>query len=564
VNAIATAQSASETVSLREVLDLPVLRGARTVAGEGGLDRRVWRVNVMEVPDILGWVQAGELLLTTAYPLRDDRARLLELVPALAERGLAGLALKPARYIDAIPDAMIEAADRLSFPLIELPPDASFNEIITAVLDVILNAQAARLRRSAEIHERFTSIVLGGGGLRQIAEALAELIDRPVAIVDAQHTIQAVVRGAGALGSPGSSLALGGEPALPPGASGASANTIADPGGGLRTVHLGEERVVVQPIQVGTERFGSIVVIEPGGETGEPAAEAVDAIEYAATVAALRQVQARGVAEADRRFQAVCLEELVTGRVERPVLMERANAFGWDLSVPRAALIARLETIGGTPFAELAGSTAEATARWRLADAARTALGRGAIAWERSADVAALGPVSDVREEPEAAAAARRFLAEVTRTLPDAVVSVGIGRPRADPLALAESYGEARRALEIGRGSRGPGHVSVFGELGIDRLLVHVPDAEQADFAETMLGLLLAHDARHRTDLLPTLETFLATRNAASTARRLFVHYNTVKGRLRVIEEILGPVLDDPDRCLGLALALRIRRSPEI
>jgi purine catabolism regulator len=106
--------------------------------------------------------------------------------------------------------------------------------------------------------------------------------------------------------------------------------------------------------------------------------------------------------------------------------------------------------------------------------------------------------------------------------------------------------------------------VSVFGELGIDRLLVHVPDAEQADFAETMLGPLLAHDARHRTDLLPTLETFLATRNAASTARRLFVHYNTVKGRLRVIEEILGPVLDDPDRCLGLALALRIRRSPEI
>ena len=551
-----------ETVSMEAVLDLPAMRGARAIAGVSGIQRRVRRVNVMEVPDILGWVQSDELLLTTAYPLRDDRARLMELVPALAARGLAGLAIKPARYIETIPKGMIEAADRLSFPLVELPPDASFNEIINAVLSVILNAQAARLQRSAEIHERFTSIVLGGGGLRQIAEALAELIDRPVAILDAQGVIQALVRGADALGPPGSSLALPGESAGRPAPASADSEKAGDQGAGSRRTIVGGLRLVVQPIQVGAERFGSIVVVQPDGAAGEVAAEAVDAIEYAATVAALRQVQARGVAEADRRFQAVCLEELVTGRVERPVLMERANAFGWDLSVPRAVLIARLDTLNGRPFAELAGSAAEATARWRLADAAPSALGRGAIAWERSADVAALVPAADLHHGREAAEAARRLVAEMARILPEAVVSVGIGRPQGDPLRLAASYGEARRALEIGRTLRGPGHVSSFGELGVDRLLVGVPDAEQVDFADTMLAPLIAHDARHRTDLLPTLETFLATRNAALTARRLFVHYNTVKGRLRVIEEILGPVLDDPDRCLSLALALRIRRSP--
>jgi purine catabolism regulator len=557
-----------ETVSLREVLDLPAMRGARAIAGLSGIDRRVRRVNVMEVPDILGWVQSDELLLTTAYPLRDDRARLLELVPALAARGLAGLAIKPARYIETIPKGMIDAADGLDFPLVELPPDASFNEIINAVLSVILNAQAARLQRSAEIHERFTSIVLGGGGLRQIAEALAELIDRPVAILDAQHVIQALVRGADALGPPGSAVLLPGDlGAEPAGAAcglGTAPEAAATPGPGPRSIFVGGLHLVVQRIQVGTERFGSIVVVQPESDHREVAAEAVDAIEYAATVAALRQVQARGVAEADRRFQAVCLEELVTGHVERPVLMERANAFGWDLSIPRAVLIARLETLNGRPFAELAGSPAEATARRRLADAAPNALGRGAIAWERSADVAALVPAVDVHHGRDTADAARRFMAEVARALPEAVVSVGIGRPQSDPLGLAASYGEARRALDIGRTVRGPGHVSLFGELGVDRLLVGVPDAEQADFAETMLAPLIAHDARHRTDLMPTLETFLATRNAALTARRLFVHYNTVKGRLRVIEEILGPVLDDPDRCLGLALALRIRRSPGV
>ena len=61
-----------EGVPLRDALNLPALDGARVLAGATGLGRRVRYVNVMEVPDILDWVKPDELLLTTAYPLRDD------------------------------------------------------------------------------------------------------------------------------------------------------------------------------------------------------------------------------------------------------------------------------------------------------------------------------------------------------------------------------------------------------------------------------------------------------------------------------------------------------------
>src|SRR4029079_11789920 len=96
------------------------------------------------------------------------------------------MAIKPTRYIESIPAAMIEDADRLGFPLIELPPPASFNEIIGAVLGVILDVQSVRLQRAAEIHDRFTKIVLGGGGLRPIAEALPESEGMPAALVTGQ------------------------------------------------------------------------------------------------------------------------------------------------------------------------------------------------------------------------------------------------------------------------------------------------------------------------------------------------------------------------------------------
>src|SRR5262245_21152735 len=185
----------AEGVSLREALKLAPLQRARVVAGAAGLDRLVSQVNVMEVPDILPWVKPGQLLLTTAYPLRDERAALSALVPGLAERGLAGFAIKPTRYIEAIPPVMVEAAERLAFPLIELPPEASFDEVINAVLGSILNVQAVRLERSAAIHDRFTRIVLSGGGLREIAQALAELIDRPAAILDPDGAVLATSSG---------------------------------------------------------------------------------------------------------------------------------------------------------------------------------------------------------------------------------------------------------------------------------------------------------------------------------------------------------------------------------
>ena len=533
-----------DSIALGELLRVPALARARVVGGRDGLRRPVRGVNVMEVPDILDWVKPDELLLTTAYPLRDDPVALDALIPRLAERGLAGMALKPGRYIKAIPESMIEAADRHAFPLIELPPEASFNELIHSVLTVILDVQTARLQRSAAIHDRFTSIALSGGGLRQIAEALAELVGRPVAIVDAQDVVQWRT----------SDLAPVGVPGPLDGSTDGQA-----------------PRAIVQPIQVGAERYGAILVADDESGLG-PAR--LEAIEYAATVAALRQVQTRAVAEADRRFQAVCLEELITGHVaDRTVLMDRAAAFAWDLTTPRAVLLAEVEAIAGRPFSALAGTPEEGALRHRLAEAARAALGPTAIIWERSREIGALvsagvqtgssghdgrgrpGPPSSAKSEPSCRPTRagicpgyrreRRRRSTIPRpTRPPRLIRRGPTSAVDRPLGARTGQGHRVRRP---RPRPPPGGRAEPGGRGVLRGRARPPEA---------------YDAARGTTLVATLETFLATRNAALAARRLYLHYNTLKNRLAKIEEIIGPYLDDPDRCLSLALALRLRRLP--
>jgi len=82
-----------------------------------------------------------------------------------------------------------------------------------------------------------------------------------------------------------------------------------------------------------------------------------------------------------------------------------------------------------------------------------------------------------------------------------------------------------------------------------------------AAFCDGALGTLAAHDDAHATDLLRTLDAFLTcSGNGAKAAQALFVHYNTLRHRLAVIEQVLGISLDDAEARLSLGLALRVRR----
>ena len=128
----------ANAVTVADVLTLPVFSDSTIHGGGRGLDRRVSGINVMEVPDIERFVHPGELLLTTAYPLRDRADGLPGLIRQLSQRELAGLIVKPHRYLEELTAAAAQVADELRFPVIRLSGDLSFNEAIESVLSVVL------------------------------------------------------------------------------------------------------------------------------------------------------------------------------------------------------------------------------------------------------------------------------------------------------------------------------------------------------------------------------------------------------------------------------------------
>jgi purine catabolism regulator len=561
--------------TVSDALKIQPLSRARVLAGIEGLHRPLSYVNVMEVPDILKWVKSEELLLTTLYPMRDMTISPRELVCELSRRNLAGIAVKIGRYVESIPDEMIEAAQSERLPLLELQSDISFNDVINALLSEILNTQANKLQLSQEIHQRFTEIVLAGGGLNEIAQNLAILIRSPIVIIAPDCRVLASSAASDTDGLLARLITQRGERQhlesgeLTENGTATKAATTT-----RRILRVGGESLTcaVRPIRVGATLYGSIIALLGQQELDAGISMAVD---HAATVAALDIMKQQAVLSVERRFQADFLDDLLSGRLHsREAVFTRASALAWNLDQPALALVIEFHRTGQeTPqrWRHHASYRRDGT---RLIDVACTSLlkyDRSAILWERSDSLVAVLSEPCTQDSPSAIHHASTQVAsqviEELRTLGGAAcASIGIGRPCNDPLKLHISYEEARQALIIGAKVWGQGTITHFEDLGVYRILHHHPDKAELDaFADEMLGKLIEYDRKRNTDLVETLDVLMdCNLNISVAARRLYLHYNSLRYRLQKMEELIGPFADDAQQRFNLQFALRIRKARKL
>jgi Purine catabolism regulatory protein-like family/PucR C-terminal helix-turn-helix domain/GGDEF-like domain len=202
------------TLTLREVLDLDVVRrGApHVVAGAGRLGVPVRWVHALELADVGRLLRGGELVLSTGIALPESSSGLADYVASLARVGVAGLAVELGRrYTDALPPALVTAAEARSVPLIELRREVAYVEITEAVhtriidelllsraaatlaLGHLLTSQAESLERQA--HRTLISALIEGYGFPADGEGEAAARARAMGVeVTGRDLVAVVVR----------------------------------------------------------------------------------------------------------------------------------------------------------------------------------------------------------------------------------------------------------------------------------------------------------------------------------------------------------------------------------
>jgi sugar diacid utilization regulator len=144
-------------------------------------------------------------------------------------------------------------------------------------------------------------------------------------------------------------------------------------------------------------------------------------------------------------------------------------------------------------------------------------------------------------------------------------LNVGVGTVYENPPSIHRSYQEAKVALEIGRFLGKGERLTFFDELGAIRLFYNQREQDLKDFFTEVLGVVLKYDQQHEGSLLLTLwYYFIAQGDISKAAESLYVHVNTMRYRMRKVEELVGGSLDDQELRFNVYAALKVGIMLEI
>ncbi|MET7639499.1 GAF domain-containing protein [Streptomyces sp. NPDC005438] len=373
--------------------------------------------------------------------------------------------------------------------------------------------------RAAAVHDRLTELVLRGGGVPEVAQALAEVLGAAVTFQEPDQLAGPVGEAVGESLRQGSAVAVG-------------------------------DGTWVAAVSAGGELLGALIL------RGHPRLAQVDqrTLERAAMVTSLLQLARRSASEAEKRVRGELLDDLLDAR-DPELLRDRARRVGARLDSPQVVLAARLDSPGGAE---------DFSARQRLWSAAsHLAATSGGLAAARDGGTVVLLPL----EEGQTAAEVARLTAAQLGGAVHTPVTVGASA-LADCLRgpagqVAAGYAEARRCAEalrlLGRAGEGAA-TEDLGFLGM--LLTDAGDGRNiASFVRRAIGPVLDYDASRGTELVDTLDAYFASAQSPARAKDLLhVHVNTVAQRLDRVTRLLGDDWQSPHRALEVQLALQLHR----
>ncbi|TDC10248.1 PucR family transcriptional regulator [Nonomuraea longispora] len=516
------------------ISDLLAIEELRLTLLAGDPAREFGTVHITDLPEPGRYLSGGELVLSGLMWWHEptDSARF---VAALAEAGVAALGAGQA-WLGHVPGDLVAACETAGLPLVEVPTEVSFRTLA----ELVVPRLSGDVRHALGSHRRLVAAMAEGADLPELFRLTAAELGVTGAVVSASGEV--IV---GAAGDPVRlATAYLTAPRLP---ARAGDSTIFAVGRGPRA-------------------SGWALACD-----GDLLGRADVGYELAACVALERSRMEEG-----RRVERRLIGQLVAAALteaDLPELNARLRTCGIDAAEPYTVVNATVpsqdtapgpatpdalgpDALGGQVVEELLGREAVAAVGTPAGPAAGPAMSGGA----GSDGAVAVVPLRG-RSASEVADRLRAGV-RVLSALQGTRVCVGLSGALTGAAAVKggiEEAGHARRLAE----ARDGGVVTSDEIYTHALLLATVPADVRRSFTARLLAPLLDYDRTHQSELVGTLRVYLDCAGSWNAcAERLHVHVNTVRYRVRRIEELTGRDLSAMADRVDLFLALRDTGTP--
>ena len=150
------------------------------VAGFKGLSREVTGAQLIDTPEILMWVKGGEIVMSAGYVLHQNPEMIMDIIPNLNKKQCAGLAFKAKRYFDEIPETMIQQAEQLDFPLLELSYEMSLSDFAEMIYSNLFTRMASASERLYILYNHIMEYMLEDADISRVLNEIVQYVLCPV------------------------------------------------------------------------------------------------------------------------------------------------------------------------------------------------------------------------------------------------------------------------------------------------------------------------------------------------------------------------------------------------
>lgn len=527
-------------ITVKKALTLGGLKNGKVIGGFEGLDNIVRYVNVLEitddkVADPAHWYRGNELMISAFYAIRDDVNAQVKLLNRMADCGCAGLVLcHEGIYLKRISPELIKAADRLKMPLIVVPGETGYIDIINPVLEEIINVQKKELEFALDVQDKMTKLILEGKGLTKVAGEISRILQCSFLILDSEDRILAK-----GYHDRNGSLFIN---------EITSNNLLWNRLVKIEqktSIAINNHHCFITPLRYGQNMFGKLLFFR--NKPFEKLENA--AINEISKVVMLYLTQKIAKKEEMLRAQREFLDELLTGSIEdEEIAIYRAEYF--KIKFPQKIMAMVVETTNqqqGTdnkPEKDFLNTRQneiikiiDAVMKYKTNKTDYLITTRGNLVILLIESLEEVKPLA-VRQ---AKAIGNKLVKEIYHNLDNIDVFIAIGEQYDKLTKIHKSLTEALKTLRLAKILFHSIKCVHMTDLGILYYLPELLSNENiSNHISNIVSALKEYDANKGTNLMETFRLLLFEENMSQVADSLFIHRNTLLYRKEQIKRILG------------------------
>lgn len=555
------AVSKDMAIYVKDLLMEEEMNGARLISGEEGLDNEIKGVTIIEAPDIVKWINGGEVLLTGLYAFRScSMEDFKNYIDELVKKKISALILKRGKPVEGAEDKveyLIQFSRKHTIPILEVPFEISFRDVMSRLMERLFNEEVTRLKYFKTTHDNFSALVLGsesiGVAIDQILDVLAKLIRNPVAAFNRQLDCIGA--------SEGAERSLEIQKDAQSYEPGVYSNYEY-----LRQQIDNRQQYIVKVKLNLRERLYLVITEE------EDSFDVMDAIATESAIWALQfeLVRQYSVTELEKKFQNDIMHNILNGKIDSiSELQKNTSLLGVPINGSFRVIVFGLkgEDRDKRDFKSKISDTnllSDAIACQMINVKIYNDLDRIVVVKEVNREQTQEEYRQEIREIVD------KVQAYVSRQDKELQVKAGVGKVVEGVINLPDSFKEANEAFTFvdiaGEISEdGNSQVTLFSDLGIFKLLCQLDNPELLlEYVPEGLQKLYNYKKPQRDDLLITLKTYLDRNlNLSKTAQDLFVHYKTASYRIEKIAKITGVDFDNANEVLAFRIGLVVYKMIE-